>query len=249
MCKTNPSTTFGPLLATYRRLFLGPGPKAPVHFNNFNGVVSVRISIVLLTATGLLVGCSSNNTTSTTPSPRTGKVVVVSTRTPEKAKTNKPAHATEKKAEKAEKKAEKAENKADKKAEKASDKSEKASVKAAQKSEKAYDKAAEKSDKAFDKAAEKSEKAENKSAHASNKGPRHINVPPGHYPPEGMCRLWFQDRAPGQQPQPTECNKLRGKVPAGAFVLYNGKYWDADYDWTPKKASMPEPLVTILISR
>ena len=173
----------------------------------------MRISIVLLTTTGLLMGCGSKNTTSTAPSPRSGTVVVVSSNKPAKKQ---PDHVIEKKAEKAEKKAEKNEAKAEKKAEKASDKSEKAS---------------------------------GKPAHAANHGPRKLNVPPGHYPPEGMCRVWFEGRAPGQQPKPTDCNKLRGKVPAGAFVMYGGKSYDADYDWSREKRSVPEPLITILITR
>jgi hypothetical protein len=212
----------------------------------------VRISIVLLTATGLLMGCGSKNTTSTAPSPRTGTVVVVSDNKPAKTNTNKPAHVTEKKAQKneakAEKKAEKAESKAEKKSEKASEKSEKASGNSAKAADKAPGKTAHAADKASEKSAHAPAKDSAKPAHAANKGPRHVNVPPGHYPPEGMCRVWFEGRAPGQQPKPTECSKLRGNVPANAFVLYNGKYYDAAYDWSHQKRSMPEMIAEILIA-
>jgi outer membrane biosynthesis protein TonB len=217
----------------------------------------VRISIVLLTATGVLMGCGSKNTTSTTPSPRTGSVVVVSDKKPAKPVTKKPAPVTEKKAQKneakADKKAEKAESKAEKKSEKASEKSAKASEKTnkpSPKSEKASEKANEKSEvKSHAKPAEASEKASGKPAHAASSSPRHVHVPPGHYPPEGMCRLWYEGRAPGQQPKPTDCGKLKGNVPADAFVLYNGKYFDGGYDWSrAKRSSIPEKLVDILIA-
>ena len=59
--------------------------------------------------------------------------------------------------------------------------------------------------------------------------PRHIHVPPGHYPPKGYCRLWYPGRPPGHQPPPMACHQV--VVPPGAFVLYNGVAWDADYNW------------------
>jgi hypothetical protein len=30
-------------------------------------------------------------------------------------------------------------------------------------------------------------------------------VPPGHLPPPGECRVWYDGRPPGQQPRPTDC--------------------------------------------
>lgn len=59
--------------------------------------------------------------------------------------------------------------------------------------------------------------------------PRHIHVPPGHYPPPGFCRLWYPGRPPGHQPPPMACSQITGRP--GAFVLYNGVAWDADYNW------------------
>jgi hypothetical protein len=60
---------------------------------------------------------------------------------------------------------------------------------------------------------------------------RTLKVPKGHHPPPGQCRLWFSGRPPGRQPRPTKCESLRGNVPSGAFILYNDKAWDTDYDW------------------
>jgi hypothetical protein len=65
----------------------------------------------------------------------------------------------------------------------------------------------------------------------SYRGYRTLRVPPGHYPPRGACRVWYAGRPPGRQPRPTSCDRLYGRVPRGAFILYNGNAWDADYDW------------------
>ena len=63
------------------------------------------------------------------------------------------------------------------------------------------------------------------------KGYRSLRVPPGHYPPRGACRVWYPGRPPGHQPRPTSCERLYGRMPGGAFILYNGNAWDGDYDW------------------
>lgn len=34
-------------------------------------------------------------------------------------------------------------------------------------------------------------------------------IPRGHRPPPGVCRIWFHDRPPGQQPEPTSCRRAR----------------------------------------
>lgn len=42
-----------------------------------------------------------------------------------------------------------------------------------------------------------------------------LDIPPGHYPPPGQCRIWFPDRPPGHQPPPGNCSR----VPPGAWVI------------------------------
>lgn len=45
---------------------------------------------------------------------------------------------------------------------------------------------------------------------------RHYDIPAGHYPPPGSCRIWYPDRPAGHQPPPTSCNV---RVPRGAFLV------------------------------
>ena len=46
-----------------------------------------------------------------------------------------------------------------------------------------------------------------------------VEIPRGHWPPPGKCRIWFPDRPPGHQPKPGKCKKLRHRVPAGAYLV------------------------------
>lgn len=46
-----------------------------------------------------------------------------------------------------------------------------------------------------------------------------LDIPKGHYPPPGECRIWFPDRPPGDQPPPVKCGE--GPVPAGAWLIYH----------------------------
>lgn len=47
-----------------------------------------------------------------------------------------------------------------------------------------------------------------------------VEIPPGHLPPPGECRIWFPDRPPGHQPPPGPCRVLRHRVPPGAYLIY-----------------------------
>ncbi|KNH22367.1 hypothetical protein ACS77_21965 [Pseudomonas syringae] len=46
-----------------------------------------------------------------------------------------------------------------------------------------------------------------------------VEIPRGHMPPPGKCRIWFPDRPPGHQPAPGKCKKLRDRVPSGAYLV------------------------------
>jgi hypothetical protein len=42
-----------------------------------------------------------------------------------------------------------------------------------------------------------------------------LDIPKGHYPPPGECRVWYPDRPAGQQPPPGRCDR----VPPGAWLI------------------------------
>lgn len=46
------------------------------------------------------------------------------------------------------------------------------------------------------------------------------NVPPGHLPPPGECRLWYPGLPSGQQPPPGDCYELEHHAPTGACLVY-----------------------------
>lgn len=82
----------------------------------------------------------------------------------------------------------------------------------------------------------------------ANKARGLTGVPRGHYPPPGQCRLWYQGRPPGQQPAATKCSALMGRVPAGAFVLYNGKGYDMNHDWKREKKERPNEVPDVIVN-
>jgi hypothetical protein len=77
-------------------------------------------------------------------------------------------------------------------------------------------------------------------------GRRVLFVPPGQYPPEGQCRVWIHDLAPGRQADPAPCNAL-GTIPRGAFILFRGEAWDFDYDWLAesRRGGVPPEIVAL----
>lgn len=66
-----------------------------------------------------------------------------------------------------------------------------------------------------------------------NRIPRQLtNVPPAQYPSFGSCRIWYAGRTEDQQPAPVPCSSLAGlPLESGAFILYNGKAYDTEYNW------------------
>lgn len=49
-----------------------------------------------------------------------------------------------------------------------------------------------------------------------------MSVPNSMFPPRGMCRVWFTNRNNVDQPPVESCNRIRTRMPAGAYVIYGG---------------------------
>ena len=49
-----------------------------------------------------------------------------------------------------------------------------------------------------------------------------MSVPNNMFPPRGMCRIWFTNRNNVDQPPVESCNRIRTRLPAGAYVIYGG---------------------------
>lgn len=49
------------------------------------------------------------------------------------------------------------------------------------------------------------------------------DVPPGHRPPPGMCRIWIDGVAPGRQPRPTDCATARARAPRNSRIIYGDR--------------------------
>jgi hypothetical protein len=76
--------------------------------------------------------------------------------------------------------------------------------------------------------------------------PRHVHVPPGHYPPPGYCRIWHPGRPPGHQPRAFPCHQ-QVAVPHGSFILYDGFAWDSDYDWRAQARRQPGSVPSVIV--
>ena len=63
------------------------------------------------------------------------------------------------------------------------------------------------------------------SALAQGRGRDKQGIPPGHLPPEGSCRVWYDGVPPGQQPPPTSCYEAE-RVASRAYrarVIYGDR--------------------------
>ncbi len=46
-----------------------------------------------------------------------------------------------------------------------------------------------------------------------------LNIPPGHLPPPGQCRVWMPDEPPGHQDRPRSCSNIERNAPAGSWIV------------------------------
>ena len=52
----------------------------------------------------------------------------------------------------------------------------------------------------------------------AKRGP--LNIPPGHLPPLGMCKIWYPNTPPGRQSKRSgDCRTLQRRVPPGAWLI------------------------------
>ena len=49
------------------------------------------------------------------------------------------------------------------------------------------------------------------------------DVPPGHRPPPGMCRIWIDGVPPGRQPRATDCATARARAPHNSRIIYGDR--------------------------
>ena len=63
------------------------------------------------------------------------------------------------------------------------------------------------------------DRAHDSDSYFERHGYTRLNIPKGHYPPPGECRIWYPNRPPGHQPPPMRCDRARAEVPPGAWVI------------------------------
>lgn len=69
-----------------------------------------------------------------------------------------------------------------------------------------------------------------------------LEIPEGHYPPPGECRIWFPDRPPGQQPPPVKCG---APVPAGAWLIEHPPEFEDRVHITVYEPQVPGRVVAV----
>ena len=61
-------------------------------------------------------------------------------------------------------------------------------------------------------------KAHHKKKRHAKRGP--LNIPPGHLPPPGKCKIWYPNTPPGHQSKKHgDCRTLQRRVPQGAWLI------------------------------
>jgi hypothetical protein len=75
-------------------------------------------------------------------------------------------------------------------------------------------------------------------------------VPPGFYPPAGMCRIWINGVPAAQQPAPTDCASAVRNRPANGKVLFGDDAAKSKKGKTDKKkSSTTDELVDLIKGR
>ena len=74
-------------------------------------------------------------------------------------------------------------------------------------------------------------------------------VPPGFYPPAGMCRIWVNGVPAAQQPAPTDCASAVRNRPANGKVLFGDDPPKGKKGKSDKAKSSPTDELVDLITR
>jgi len=74
-------------------------------------------------------------------------------------------------------------------------------------------------------------------------------VPPGFFPPAGMCRIWLNDVPAGQQPAPTDCASAVRNRPSNGRVLFGDEPQKNKKGKSDKSKSSPTDELIDLLSR
>jgi hypothetical protein len=74
-------------------------------------------------------------------------------------------------------------------------------------------------------------------------------VPPGFFPPVGMCRIWINDVPAGQQPAPTDCASAVRNRPANGRVLFGDEPPKTQKGKNDRSKSGPADELVDLITR
>jgi len=74
-------------------------------------------------------------------------------------------------------------------------------------------------------------------------------VPPGFFPPAGMCRIWLNEVPAGQQPAPTDCASAVRNRPANGRVLFGDEPQKNKKGKSDKSKSSPTDELIDLLSR
>ena len=74
-------------------------------------------------------------------------------------------------------------------------------------------------------------------------------VPPGFFPPAGMCRIWLNDVPPGQQPAPTDCASAVRNRPSNGKVLFGDDQPKNKKGKSDKKTSSTDQIIDLINRR
>jgi len=86
-------------------------------------------------------------------------------------------------------------------------------------------------------------------APATGKSQSQQIVPPGFFPPAGMCRIWINGVPAGQQPAPTDCASAVKNRPANGRVLFGDDPPKTKKKTDKSKSSPTDELVDLITRR